>query len=334
MLDVSGYFIAEVPVPPTYTFFPITPCRVVDTRINNGSSFGAPSLVTGQPRAFVLSLSSCNLPTAPEDAGGAFSVNVTVVPKGGKPVGSVTVWGTSVQETETPPTSTVNAGSGAVTANAAIITVNPATGGSLSVYATDDTDLVVDVNGYFALSQLVPGGLSLYTLPPCRILDTRPSGEFSGPRTVTVTTGNNCSVSGAAKAYVLNATVVPPQPVGSLTLWKMARLNHCFNSQRGGWVYYFEYGDRRNYERVDRCIRYADNAAGPGYLRLFCAIGSYESRTGQCCLIPFPQNGISGNLRGGVPAGFYRKCDFPGISGITAGLSISCPREANLSIKT
>ncbi len=152
VLDVSGYFIAEVPVPPTYTFFPITPCRVVDTRINNGSSFGAPSLVTGQQRAFGLSLSSCNLPTAPEDAGGAFSVNVTVVPKGGKPVGSVTVWGTSVQETETPPTSTVNAGSGAVTANAAIITVNPATGGSLSVYATDDTDLVVDVNGYFAFS--------------------------------------------------------------------------------------------------------------------------------------------------------------------------------------
>jgi hypothetical protein len=220
VLDVSGYFIAEVPVPPTYTFFPITPCRVVDTRINNGSSFGAPSLVAGQQRAFVLSLSSCNLPTAPEDAGGAFSVNITVVPKGGKPVGSVTVWGTSVQETETPPTSTVNAGSGAVTANAAIITVNPATGGSLSVYATDDTDLVVDVNGYFAFSQLVPGGLSLYTLPPCRILDTRPSGEFSGPRTVTITTGNNCSVSGAAKAYVLNATVVPPQPVGSLTLWE------------------------------------------------------------------------------------------------------------------
>jgi hypothetical protein len=107
-----------------------------------------------------------------------------------------------------------------VTANAAIITVNPATGGSLSVYATDDTDLVVDVNGYFAFSQLVPGGLSLYTLPPCRILDTRPSGEFSGQRTVTITTGNNCSVSGAAKAYVLNATVVPPQPVGSLTLWE------------------------------------------------------------------------------------------------------------------
>jgi hypothetical protein len=92
VLDVSGYFVAQVPIPPTYSYFPITPCRVVDTRISDGTSFGAPSLVGGQQRTFQLSLSSCKLPTAPEDAGGAFSLNVTVVPKAGKPVGYVTVW--------------------------------------------------------------------------------------------------------------------------------------------------------------------------------------------------------------------------------------------------
>ena len=54
LLDVSGYFVAEVPVPPTYTYFPITPCRVVDTRVNNGTSFGAPSLVAGQQRTFAV----------------------------------------------------------------------------------------------------------------------------------------------------------------------------------------------------------------------------------------------------------------------------------------
>jgi hypothetical protein len=220
VLDVSGYFVSEVPVPPTYTYFPITPCRVVDTRNNNGTSFGAPSLVAGQQRAFVLSLSSCHLPEAPEEVGGAFSVNVTVIPKGGRPVGHVTVWGTSLQNPDTPITSTVNAPTAAVTANAAIITVNPGTGGSLSVFSSDEADLIIDVNGYFAFSQLVPGGLSLYTLPPCRILDTRPTGEFQGEHTVTVTTGNNCSVSGSAKAYVLNATVLPVQILGELTLWQ------------------------------------------------------------------------------------------------------------------
>jgi hypothetical protein len=219
VLDVSGYFIGVLPVAVTYTYFPITPCRVVDTRVNNGS-FGAPSLVSGQQRVFQLDLSSCNLSTAPEDTGGAFSINVTVIPKGGKPVDFVTVWGTSVKAEGTPPTSTVNAPTGAITANAAITTVNAATGESISVYSSDETDLVIDVNGYFAFGQLVPGGLSLYTQPPCRILDTRSStGEFQGEFTVPVTTGNNCSVTNTAKAYVLNATVVPPAPLTYLTLW-------------------------------------------------------------------------------------------------------------------
>ena len=218
VLDVSGYFVAAVPVPPTYTFFPITPCRVVDTRFPNGQ-FGSPSLVGGQQRTFVFSLSSCNLSTAPEYAGGAFSINVTALPKGGKPVSVVKVWGTSVAHPETPVASTLNAPTGTITANAAIVTSNPATAESVTVYTSDDTDLIIDVNGYFAFSQLVPDGLSLYTLPPCRILDTRPYGLFQGIRKVTVTTGNNCSVSGNAKAYVMNATVVPKGGLGQLTLY-------------------------------------------------------------------------------------------------------------------
>jgi hypothetical protein len=218
VLDVSGYFIAAIASPPTYTFFPITPCRVVDTRFANGQ-FGSPSLVAGQQRTFQLDMSECHLSTAPEQAGGAFSINVTVIPKGNKPVGFVTVWGTSVNNPDTPLTSTVNAPTGTLTANAAIIAVNPITGEGVSVFASDETDIAIDVNGYFAIGQLDPGGLSLYTLPPCRILDTRPAGEFQNMRTIPVTTDNNCSVSGAAKAYVLNATVVPPGPLTYLTLW-------------------------------------------------------------------------------------------------------------------
>ena len=47
--------------PAAYVYVPVTPCRVVDTRINNGTSFGAPSLVAGQQRTFQLANSSCNL---------------------------------------------------------------------------------------------------------------------------------------------------------------------------------------------------------------------------------------------------------------------------------
>jgi hypothetical protein len=77
----------------------------------------------------------------------------------------------------------------------------------------------VDINGYFAPAGT--GGLSLYNLPPCRVLDTRnPSGSlpFTGQLDVNVI-GSGCGGTRAAQAYVLNATVVPPGPLGFLTLW-------------------------------------------------------------------------------------------------------------------
>jgi hypothetical protein len=112
---------------------------------------------------------------------------------------------------------TLNALTGTVTANAGIVPVG--TGGSIDVYATNTTDLVVDINGYFGPAG--PGGLSLYNLPPCRVLDTRkPSGSppFSGTRDVNVG-ASLCGGTSAVQAYVFNATVVPPATLGFLTLW-------------------------------------------------------------------------------------------------------------------
>ena len=60
------------------------------------------------------------------------------------------------------------------------------TGGKISTYATNDTDLVVDLDGYFAAPQ-GSDGLTLYTLSPCRVLDTRQTGgQFSGQLPVDV----------------------------------------------------------------------------------------------------------------------------------------------------
>jgi hypothetical protein len=220
ILDVSGYFVAGNVLAPTNTFFPLTPCRVIDTRVSNGT-LGAPSLAALKQRDFVLSLSSCDLPPAPWEVGGAFSVNVTVIPKNGKPVGYLTVWGTSASQPDPPTTSTLNDTTGTLVANAAIITVNPGITGGLSVISSNDADVLIDVNGYFATSQLVSGGLSLYTLPPCRILDTRESSQaFEGKLTVPVTTKNNCSVPAEAKAYVMNATAIPSVRLGYLSLWE------------------------------------------------------------------------------------------------------------------
>ena len=48
--------------------------------------------------------------------------------------------------------STLNAPTGTVTANAALVPAG--TGGDIEVFPSNDTDLVIDVNGYFA----APGG--------------------------------------------------------------------------------------------------------------------------------------------------------------------------------
>jgi hypothetical protein len=108
----------------------------------------------------------------------------------------------------------LNAPTGTVTANAAII---PAGGnGAIEVEGTDDTDLVIDINGYFAPQ---PGGLSLYPSAPCRTLDTRQTiGIFSGPLAANIA-GSPCGVPRGAQAFVINATVVPHGPLWVLTLW-------------------------------------------------------------------------------------------------------------------
>jgi hypothetical protein len=87
------------------------------------------------------------------------------------------------------------------------------------VYSTNDTKLVIDINGYFA--PVGSGGLSLYNLTPCRVLDSRkPPGTpaFSGTRDVDVS-GSACGAPSEAQAYVFNATAIPEVTLGYLTLW-------------------------------------------------------------------------------------------------------------------
>jgi hypothetical protein len=88
------------------------------------------------------------------------------------------------------------------------------------VYATDATDLIIDVNGYFAPS--AAKGLSLYTTSPCRPFDTRtisPGQPFVGTISSNLVV-SPCGVPASASAFVLNATVVPATGSFSyLTLW-------------------------------------------------------------------------------------------------------------------
>jgi hypothetical protein len=113
--------------------------------------------------------------------------------------------------------SVLNSDTGTVVANAAIVQAGE--NGAISVYASDATDLAIDVNGYFAAPG--SGGSSLYTMAPCRAQDTRSVNggvPFGGILDIPIL-GSPCTVPSDTQAYVLNATVIPAQPHMDLSLW-------------------------------------------------------------------------------------------------------------------
>ena len=205
VMDIDGYFVPAT-VPAGLAFYPVTPCRLMDTRLANGP-LGGPSLAGSAARGFPILTSPCAVPPAAK----AYSLNYTVVPKG--PLGFLTTWPAGSPQ---PLVSTLNALTGAVTANAAIVPAGA--NGDISVFVTNSTDLVIDIDGYFAPPG--PGGLALQNVTPCRVLDTRNANgvPFNGQVGIGVT-GSPCGIPTTAQSFVLNATVVPPGPLGFLTLW-------------------------------------------------------------------------------------------------------------------
>jgi uncharacterized repeat protein (TIGR03803 family) len=206
ILDIAGYFAS----PPTGTdqFYPLAPCRIIDTRHGYGGQLQA-----GVERDYSLQTvnSNCQIPGTPT----AYSLNVTVVPAGS--LGYLAVW----PEGEVRPTvSTLNDLTGTIVANAVIVPAG--SNHETAFYANNNnTDLLVDVNGYFATAG--SGGLSLYPVTPCRAFDSRtipPGQPFQGqwPGGIDMT-ASSCAPPASAQAFVLNATVVPSGFMGFLTLW-------------------------------------------------------------------------------------------------------------------
>src|SRR5262249_37655531 len=158
----------------------------------------------GQTRTFFINFAGCGIPLTAQ----AYSLNMTVVPFGA--LAFLTTWPYLQPQ---PFVSTLNAFTGTVTANAAIVPAGY--NGAISTYVTNATDLVIDINGYFAPPGSL-GELNFHPVTPCRISDTRdPVGTFGGPQ---MTPGqsrdfpvvaSSCGLPSSAKAYSFNATVVP-----------------------------------------------------------------------------------------------------------------------------
>ena len=217
IIDINGYY--TTPTAQTLLFYPLTPCRIVDTRPygGKGGAFGPPALMAGGTRSFPVTSSSCSVPASAQ----AYSLNFTA--SAGASLGYLTTWATGQAQ---PLASTLNAPRGGIVANAAVVPAG--TGGSINVFSSDTTDLIIDINGYFA----PPGqanALAFYPVTSCRVADTRSyggkTGEFGPPAMAGGATRNftvpnsSCGIPAAAQAYSLNMSVWPAVGLQYLTTW-------------------------------------------------------------------------------------------------------------------
>lgn len=211
-IDQSTFTITQAPptaTPVGLSFVSMLSCRVADTRLAFGP-LGGPRLSANTTRSFPIP-SACGI--RPDAA--AYSLNVTVVPAG--VLSYLTLWPTGQPQ---PFVSTLNSFDGRSKANAAIVPAG--TNGAVSVFATDPTEVVLDINGYFVPSDA--GGSSFYPLPPCRLLDTRlSSGPLLSDIPRSFPAAGNCGIPATLQAYSLNVTVVPASSLGSLSLWTESR---------------------------------------------------------------------------------------------------------------
>lgn len=133
------------------TYIPINPCRILDTRAGNGTSFSA-----GQTRTYSYNNintganANCN-PNPGQYPGAqrpsAIAANVTVDESGfsGFAAGSfVAIY----PQGGTAGTSFINFGPGQILANAGVFSINP-TNGQFTVQATAPVQVIIDVFGVF-----------------------------------------------------------------------------------------------------------------------------------------------------------------------------------------
>lgn len=198
--DAAGLTPHAQDPPDSLAFVGMTPCRVVDTRTGAGfpGAFGPPSLVARASRTFpIQSSASCTIPSIAQ----AYSFNITVVPS--TPTGFITAYPTGQP---VPLAATLVWSQGAITSNAAVVTSG--TSGSINLFTNSATDIVIDINGYYAATQtthqiVVPAGINDFTQ------------QFGSPTQGKVSYGTLIPVPcwtlpQAGGSCIIATTVIPP----------------------------------------------------------------------------------------------------------------------------
>jgi hypothetical protein len=194
------------------TYVPITPYRVVDSRINLGVSGAFASSV---PKSF-------NVAGAGTIPAGAVAVTGNVTVTGQTASGFVAI---TPDPTATPPSSTINFPLGDTRANNFTIPLN-ASGDLSAVLRTSVAGktghVIVDITGYFLADDT---GATFATLTPVRVMDTRggaghvgPLNTFSAGITQTLSVAGANGIPGTAVGITGNLTVTGQTRAGYLSV--------------------------------------------------------------------------------------------------------------------
>jgi hypothetical protein len=203
VIDISGYFTDDTSIA-GYAFYPMTPCRVIETRSayrSPAGPFGPPSLSAGEVRKFRFpSTPYCSVPEA-----AAYSITITVVPPA--PLAYLTAWPDGSSQ---PNVSSINSFAGRILANNIIVPA--AADGSVDVFAYNATDFIVDINGYFAADDGVHGQL-YFPVIQCRASDSTVAGGIYADETaraIDIPSSSGCpGIPNTAKGYLINVTALP-----------------------------------------------------------------------------------------------------------------------------
>ena len=181
VVDLQGWY------PAGSDYHAIQPKRIADTRTGTGIATHLTSLT---PVELTVTGANGVAPTA-----SAVALNLTAVAGAS---GYVTAYPCG---TAAPLASNLNAWAGHAIANLAITAIG--TGGKVCFVSNIDTDLVVDLEGWY------PAGSSYHAFTPVRAVDTRDSGVALTPTTVlTVPIAGVHGVPATATTASLNVTAV------------------------------------------------------------------------------------------------------------------------------
>ncbi|MFN0110516.1 MAG: hypothetical protein ACKVZH_16800 [Blastocatellia bacterium] len=221
VVDVNGYYAA--PGANALYFHPLsTPIRLMDTRVGFTACVTPGAALAANSNTVVQGATTCSGITIPATARALVGNATTVGPTG---AGWITLY---PGDLASPPlVASGNYTSGQTLNSQFYVGLSPS--GQFKLFTTQQTNMVIDISGYFSTEPMDANGLGLLFAPmtPNRLLETRvgfsgcttPGAALAAASETSQAARGFCTIPATAQAIVGNATVVTPAALGFLTLW-------------------------------------------------------------------------------------------------------------------